>query len=122
MRISDWSSDVCSSDLYRGGPDPPPPPPDAVYSGTYDAEGRWTGSWDGTYEAPDGRRYEGRYEGTVEGRPGVDYAPPPYDPYYDRTYRGGYDPRDDAHMVRRCGPIGRASCRQRVGQHGSNPG
>src|SRR3546814_8603306 len=103
MRISDWSSDVCSSDLYRGGPDPPPPPPDAVYSGTYDAEGRWTGSWDGTYEAPDGRRYEGRYEGTVEGRPGVDYAPPPYDPYYDRTYRGGYDPRDDADMVRRCG-------------------
>ncbi|MBB5705866.1 glycine zipper 2TM domain-containing protein [Sphingopyxis panaciterrulae] len=88
---------------YRGGPYPPPPPPDAVYSGTYDVEGRWTGSWDGTYEAPDGRRYEGRYEGTVEGRPGVDYAPPPYDPYYDRTYRGGYDPRDDADMVRRCG-------------------
>src|SRR3546814_10052842 len=24
MRISDWSSDVCSSDLHRGGPDPEP--------------------------------------------------------------------------------------------------
>src|SRR3546814_19512208 len=54
---------------YRGGPYPPPPPPDAVYSGNYDAEGRWTGSWDGTYEGPDGRRYGGPYEGTVEGRP-----------------------------------------------------
>jgi hypothetical protein len=91
---------------YRRGPNyPAPPPPDAVYSGTYDAEGRWTGTWDGTYEAPDGRRYDGRYEGTVEGRPGVDYAPPPpaYDPAYDQAYRGGYDARYDADMERRCG-------------------
>jgi hypothetical protein len=89
---------------YRRGPNyPAPPPPDAVYSGTYDAEGRWTGTWDGTYEAPDGRRYDGRYEGTVEGRPGVDYAPPAYDPAYDQAYRGGYDARYDADMERRCG-------------------
>jgi len=99
---TDYPDRVPSEVDYRGGTYPPPPP-DAVYSGTYDAEGRWTGSWDGTYETPDGRRYEGRYEGTVEGRPGVAYAPPPYDPYYDRDYRGGYDPRDDADMVRRCG-------------------
>ena len=84
----------------RGTTYPAPPPPDAVYSGTYDAEGRWTGTWDGTYEAPDGRRYDGRYEGTVEGRPGVDYPPPPP---YDEAYRGDYDPRHDADMERRCG-------------------
>src|SRR3546814_6398066 len=35
---------------YRGGPYPPPPPPDAVYSGTYDAEGRWTRSEEHTSE------------------------------------------------------------------------
>ncbi len=63
----------------------------------YDAEGRWTGTWNGTYEAPDGRRYDGSYEGTVEGH-GAGYAPPPH-PYYG----GGYDPRHDAEMERRCG-------------------
>ncbi len=84
---------------YRRGPDYPAPPPDAVYSGTYEAEGRWTGTWDGTYETPDGRRYEGRYEGSVEGRPGAGYPPPPYE---DR-YHGGYDPHHDADMARRCG-------------------
>ena len=84
---------------YRGGGYPPPP--DAVYSGTYDADGRWTGRWDGTYESPDGRRYDGVYEGMVEGRPGVGYTPPPPGP--DHAYRGGYDPREDADMFRRCG-------------------
>ncbi len=85
---------------YRQGVTYPAPPPDAVFSGSYDAQGRWTGTWDGTYETPDGRRYEGRYEGTVEGRPGVDYPPPP--PYAEAR-RGGYDPRHEAEMAQRCG-------------------
>lgn len=85
---------------YRHGPAFPAPPPDAVYSGTYEAEGRWTGRWDGIYETPDGRRYEGHYEGSVEGRPGVGYLPPPV---YEDKYRGGYDPDHDAEMARRCG-------------------
>lgn len=63
----------------------------------YDAEGRWTGTWNGTYEAPDGRRYDGSYEGTVEGH-GAGYPPPP-----NHYYGGGYDPRHDAEMERRCG-------------------
>ena len=81
---------------YRGGGDY------RQVNGTYDAEGRWTGTWDGTYEAPDGRRYDGRYEGTVEGA-GTSYAPPPYDPYYDGDDRRGYDDRYDVDMERRCG-------------------
>ena len=74
-------------------------------NGTYDAEGRWTGTWNGTYEAPDGRRYDGRYEGTVEGA-GTSYAPPPpaYDPYYDeRGGYDGYDARYNKNGERRCG-------------------
>ena len=86
--------------VYTGYPDRVPGEVDyRTVGGTYDAEGRWTGTWDGTYEAPDGRRYEGRYEGTVEGH-GAGYPPPPaYDPYYS----GGYDPRYDTEMERRCG-------------------
>ena len=87
--------------VYTGYPDRVPGEADyRQVSGTYDAEGRWTGTWNGTYEAPDGRRYDGRYEGTVEGH-GAGYPPPPaYDPYYEG---GGYDPRYDAEMERRCG-------------------
>ena len=96
--------------VYTGYPDRVPSEVDyRQVGGTYDAEGRWTGTWNGTYEAPDGRRYDGRYEGTVEGT-GTSYAPPPaYDPYYDgRGYEGrggyaGYDPRYDEEMERRCG-------------------
>lgn len=99
---------------YRGGETPPATPdavysgrydahgrwtgngeaPDGDYAGSYDADGRWTGTWDGTYESPDGRLYQGHYQGTVEGRPGVGYAPPPPAPgapgtYYSTTYPGG---------------------------------
>ncbi|PQM28301.1 hypothetical protein CVO77_07325 [Sphingopyxis lindanitolerans] len=90
--------------VYTGYPDRIPSEVDyREVGGTYDAEGRWTGTWNGSYEAPDGRRYDGTYEGTVEGRPGADYPPPPeYDPYYDGAYRGGYDGQD-AQMARRCG-------------------
>lgn len=86
--------------VYTGYPDRVPSEVDYRHvDGTYDAEGRWTGTWDGTYEAPDGRVYEGRYEGTVEGH-GAGYPPPPaYDPYYS----GGYDPHYEAEMARRCG-------------------
>lgn len=91
--------------VYTGYPDRVPSEVDyRQVNGTYDAEGRWTGTWNGTYEAPDGRRYDGNYEGTVEGRPGAGYPPPPeYDPYY-----GSYDPRD-ADMARRCGRGGTAT-------------
>ncbi|WP_447953607.1 glycine zipper domain-containing protein [Sphingopyxis chilensis] len=86
--------------VYTGYPDRVPS--EVEYrrvDGSYDAEGRWTGTWDGSYEAPDGRRYEGRYEGTIEGH-GAGYPPPPaYDPYYS----GGYDPHYEAEMERRCG-------------------
>ena len=87
--------------VYTGYPDRVPSESDyRRVDGTYDAEGRWTGTWDGTYEAPDGRRYEGRYEGTVEGH-GAGYPPPPV---YDSNYRGGgYDPRYHEEMERRCG-------------------
>jgi hypothetical protein len=93
--------------VYTGYPDRVPSEVDyRQVNGTYDAEGRWTGTWNGTYEAPDGRRYDGEYEGTVEGA-GTSYAPPPpaYDPYYDGDdgYRGGYDAGYDADMERRCG-------------------
>ncbi|NIJ38094.1 hypothetical protein FHR22_002797 [Sphingopyxis panaciterrae] len=98
--------------VYTGYPDRVPSEVDyRQVGGTYDAEGRWTGTWDGTYEAPDGRRYDGRYEGTIEGPTGgggTSYAPPPaYDPYYDgddrRGYDDRYDGRYDADMERRCG-------------------
>ena len=91
--------------VYTGYPDRVPSEVDyRQVNGTYDAEGRWTGTWNGTYEAPDGRRYDGRYEGTVEGA-GTSYAPPPaYDPYYDDRGRyDGYDARYDEEMNRRCG-------------------
>ena len=96
--------------VYTGYPDRVPSEVDyRQVNGTYDAEGRWTGTWTGTYEAPDGRRYDGNYEGTVEGRPGAGYPPPPeYDPYYDGPYAGGYDPQD-AEMARRCGRGGTAT-------------
>jgi len=88
--------------VYTGYPDRVPSEVDYRHvNGTYDAEGRWTGTWDGTYETSDGRRYEGRYEGTIEGR-GADYPPPPaYDPRYHGGY--GYDARYDEEMERRCG-------------------
>src|SRR3546814_17924763 len=54
--------------VYTGYPDRVPGEADyRTVDGTYDAEGRWTGTWDGTYETPAGRVYEGRYERTVEG-------------------------------------------------------
>ncbi|KQZ77210.1 hypothetical protein ASE06_02965 [Sphingopyxis sp. Root214] len=88
------------SRVYTGYPDRVPSEVDYRHvNGTYDAEGRWTGTWDGTYETSDGRRYEGRYEGTIEGH-GAGYPPPPaYEPYY----QGGYDARYDEEMERRCG-------------------
>lgn len=87
--------------VYTGYPDRVPSEADyRQVGGTYDAEGRWTGTWNGTYEAPDGRRYDGRYEGTVEGH-GTGYPPPPA---YDSDDRGGgYDPRYNDEMERRCG-------------------
>jgi hypothetical protein len=87
--------------VYTGSPDRVPSEVDyRQVNGTYDADGRWTGTWDGTYEAPDGRRYEGRYEGTVEGA-GAGYPPPPeYDPRFGPPQ--GFDPRD-AEMASRCG-------------------
>ncbi|MDO9367972.1 MAG: glycine zipper 2TM domain-containing protein [Sphingopyxis sp.] len=86
--------------VYTGYPDRVPSEVDyRQVNGSYDAEGRWTGTWDGTYEAPDGRRYDGRYEHTVEGH-GAGYPPPPA---YDSAYHGGYDPRYDEDMERRCG-------------------
>ena len=96
--------------VYTGYPDRVPSEVDyRQVNGTYDAEGRWTGTWNGTYEAPDGRRYDGSYEGTVEGRPGTAYPPPPeYDPAYRDPYYGGYDARD-AEMARRCGRGGTAT-------------
>lgn len=85
--------------VYTGYPDRVPSEVDYRHvNGTYDAEGRWTGTWDGTYETSDGRRYEGRYEGTIEGH-GAGYPPPAYDP----VYHGGYDARHDEEMERRCG-------------------
>ena len=87
--------------VYTGYPDRVPSEVDyRTVGGTYDAEGRWTGTWDGTYESPDGRVYEGRYEGTVEGH-GAGYPPPPA--YDDSYYSGGYDPHYEAEMERRCG-------------------
>ncbi len=94
--------------VYTGYPDRVPSESDYRRVEGYDAEGRWTGTWNGTYEAPDGRRYDGTYEGTVEARRGTDYAPPADEPYYD-VYRGGYDPRYDADMERRCGRGGTAA-------------
>lgn len=95
---------VADTRVYTGYPDRVPSEVDyRRVDGSYQAEGRWTGTWDGTYEAPDGRRYEGSYEGSVEGRPGTSYAPPPYDPYHSGGYHGGYDPREDEDMYRRCG-------------------
>jgi hypothetical protein len=87
--------------VYTGYPDRVPSEADyRQVGGTYDAEGRWTGTWNGTYEAPDGRRYDGRYEGTIEGH-GAGYPPPPV---YDSNYRGGgYDARYYDEMERRCG-------------------
>ena len=87
--------------VYTGYPDRVPGEADyRTVDGTYDAEGRWTGTWDGTYETPDGRVYEGRYEGTIEGH-GAGYPPPPA--YDDSYYSGGYDPHYEAEMERRCG-------------------
>ena len=86
--------------VYTGYPDRVPGEADyRQVNGTYDAEGRWTGTWNGTYEAPDGRRYDGRYEGTVEGH-GAGYPPPPA---YDPRYGDGYDARYNEDMQRRCG-------------------
>lgn len=86
--------------VYTGYPDRVPSEVEYRHvNGTYDAEGRWTGTWDGTYETSDGRRYEGRYEGTIEGH-GAGYPPPPA---YDPRYHGGYDARYDEEMERRCG-------------------
>ena len=88
--------------VYTGSPDRVPSEVEyRQVNGTYDAEGRWSGTWNGTYEGPDGRRYDGTYEGTVE-RTGAGYPPPPeYDPRH-----GGPDPRD-ADMARRCGNGGK---------------
>jgi len=86
--------------VYTGYPDRVPS--EVEYrrvEGSYDADGRWSGTWNGTYETPDGRRYDGRYEGTVEGH-GAGYPPPPA---YDSYDRGGYDARYDEEMERRCG-------------------
>lgn len=95
---------VSDTRVYTGYPDRVPSEIDyRRVDGSYEAEGRWTGTWDGTYEAPDGRRYEGSYEGTVEGRPGTRYAPPPYAPNHSGPSHGGYDPREDEDMFRRCG-------------------
>lgn len=86
--------------VYTGYPDRVPGEADyRQVGGTYDAEGRWTGTWNGTYEAPDGRRYDGRYEGTVEGH-GAGYPPPPA---YDPRYGGGHHARYNEDMQRRCG-------------------
>jgi hypothetical protein len=91
--------------VYTGYPDRVPSEVDYRHvNGTYDADGRWTGTWDGTYETSDGRRYEGRYEGTIEGH-GAGYPPPPA---YDPRYQGGYDARYDEEMERRCGRGGTA--------------
>src|SRR3546814_17284085 len=58
--------------VYTGYPDRIPGEADyRPVAGTYDAEGRWTGTWDGTYETHDGRVYEGRSEARRVGREGV---------------------------------------------------
>lgn len=104
-RLDYGAPSVPDTRVYTGYPDRVPSEVDyRQVNGSYDAEGRWTGTWDGTYEAPDGRRYDGRYEGTIEGT-GTSYAPPPpaYDPYYDGRGYAGYDPRYDEEMERRCG-------------------
>ncbi len=108
-RVYTGPSDRVPSEVeYRRGPSYPPPPADATFSGSYDAEGRWTGTWDGSYETEDGRRFDGVYEGTVEGRPGIDYPPPPYDGGHSGGDRHGYDADYHQEMVRRCGRGGTA--------------
>ncbi|SCW44702.1 Glycine zipper 2TM domain-containing protein [Sphingobium faniae] len=101
----------------RGRDEPPPPragadydpgaPDDAVTYASDDAipyDNAWQGRWTGTWRDKDGKaysgEYEGRFEGAAEGRPGADYAEPPYHgpshwsdggtPYGAGTISGGY--------------------------------
>src|SRR3546814_14435086 len=103
MRISDWSSDVCSSDLpvFRHIGDPP-----CAWAGAELRAGRGTPA----FAATDRRRY--RESRAASGTSRSDHR--------DRAPGGGR-PAAPGYLPRLCrqslDEIGRASCRERVWQN-----
>src|SRR3546814_8917317 len=93
MRISDWSSDVCSSDLYDYGSYRD----DGVTYSNEDGRNEYQGTWTGTWTGEDGRTYSGTYTGAFNGDvygedvpPHWDDMPPPPEAMPLRPYPGGY--------------------------------
>src|SRR3546814_1233647 len=94
MRISDWSSDVCSSDLYPGG---------CRSSSACHGKCRWQKS--GT--APESNTDPARSRGSASNPTATPHRPPPRSPATGCCAGSGYSSRQ----------IGRASCRERVCQY-----
>src|SRR3546814_12914489 len=116
MRISDWSSDVCSSDL----PPPPPPPARRLQAAGSADRGRGAASFDLPADPPDARAQR------LERLPGL---------LVDRQEAGGLEEAQQRfarigvvggpgqHLLQAFAhalvevEIGRASCRERVCQY-----
>src|SRR3546814_13894904 len=113
MRISDWSSDVCSSDLSVGAPSTWALDPSRSFDGAMSRGGARTAAAMGTFE--DARRMARRRV----PRAVFDYVDGGADA--ELTMQANRSSLEAVGFVPRVGvatEIGRASCRERVGQYG----
>src|SRR3546814_7721096 len=113
MRISDWSSDVCSSDLTRSYHDllvalPPQAPVGRCFPAGHASAGY---AWVALFFFFGGTRPQWRWKGLVAGLcAGLVFG-------VSQQLRGAHFASHDAWTLMVCWQIGRASCRERVCQY-----